>query len=248
MTVKEINHEFDIHYNSIAGQSAPNLDAYEKSVYLSKAQLEIIKNHYDPTSNRKQKGFEMTEKRRVDLKELIKTYKSSSSFLSDYSISNESRFFNIPKDVFLIINEQAKVTSSDCSNGKTINIKPTTHDEFDLQYENPFKNPNDSVVWRMDISKINSQQTIELISPFNLTGSLEYRLRYLKYPKPIILEDLSLLFPGDELSIDGFTSISTCELHESIHREIIDRAVEIALRDYKPGNIEANVSLNQRNE
>ena len=38
MTLQELNNEFDIHYNSIAGQSAPNLDAYEKSIFLTKAQ------------------------------------------------------------------------------------------------------------------------------------------------------------------------------------------------------------------
>ena len=46
MTLQELNNEFDIHYNSIAGQSAPNLDAYEKSIFLTKAQLEIIKNYF----------------------------------------------------------------------------------------------------------------------------------------------------------------------------------------------------------
>ena len=76
MTVEELNNEFDIHYNSIAGQSSPNLDLYEKSIFFTKAQLELVKNYYDPQSNRKQKGFEASEKRRTDLKELIKNYKS----------------------------------------------------------------------------------------------------------------------------------------------------------------------------
>lgn len=68
MTTTEFNDEFDIHYNSIAGQSAPNIDAYEKSVYLTKAQLELVKNYYDPTSNRKIRGFEASEKEEWILK------------------------------------------------------------------------------------------------------------------------------------------------------------------------------------
>ena len=72
MTVQEFSNQFDILYNAIATQSAPGIDSYEKSVYLTKAQLEIIKNYYDPASNRKQKGFEGSEKRRVDLKNLIR--------------------------------------------------------------------------------------------------------------------------------------------------------------------------------
>ena len=58
MTTTEFKNEFNIHYNAIATQSAPSIDDYELSVYLTKAQLEVIKNYYDPASNRKLKGFE----------------------------------------------------------------------------------------------------------------------------------------------------------------------------------------------
>ena len=74
------------------------------------------------------------------------------------------------------------------------------------------------------------------------------KLRYLKYPKPIILTDLSVAFPSEGLSIDGETAQSNCELNESLHREILDRAVELALRDYKPQNLESKIQLDMRNE
>ena len=44
MTVSEFSNEFDVYYNSIATNAAPSIDLYEKSVYLTKAQLEIVKN------------------------------------------------------------------------------------------------------------------------------------------------------------------------------------------------------------
>ena len=69
-----------------------------------------------------------------------------------------------------------------------------------------------------------------------------------KYPKPIILSDLNLLFPGENLTIDGLSGPVGCELDPEIHREIIDRAVELALRDYKPSNLESKIQLDQRNE
>ena len=109
MTSLELDNEFNIHFNSIAGQSAPNLDAYEKSVFLTKAQLEIVKNYYDPQSNRKQKGFEASEKRRQDLKELIKNYIDNSAFDDESKIHINSKFYNLPEDLFLIINEQVKI-------------------------------------------------------------------------------------------------------------------------------------------
>lgn len=243
MTVSELNHEFDIHYNSIASNSAPGLDIYEKSIFLTKAQLEIIKNYYG-TLNKYQKGFENSEKRRVDLKEIIKNYKTTTYFKNNNSIHTDSKFFNIPPDVFLITNEFGIIKSLDCNLGKRINIKPITQDEFNNQILNPFKKPNDNVAWRLDFSKINNNKVVEIISPFDI----EYNLRYIKYPKPIILGDLLTNFPSENLSIDGYTNAQTSELDEEIHREILDRAVELALRDYKPSDLQTKVELDNRNE
>ena len=58
MTTKEFSNEFDIAYNSIATNDAPGLDLYEKSVYLTKAQLELVKTHFVPEGNKYKKGFE----------------------------------------------------------------------------------------------------------------------------------------------------------------------------------------------
>lgn len=248
MTVQEFSNQFDILYNAIATQSAPGIDSYEKSVYLTKAQLEIIKNYYDPASNRKQKGFEGSEKRRVDLKELIKNYSNPTGIENNIKIHNDSKFFNIPQDTFLIINERIKITSKDCENGKTAKVRPITYDEFNIQIDNPFKKPSNKIAWRLDISKLNNQKVVEIISPYNTLGSVEYIMRYLKYPKPIIIENLNTAFPGEGLTIDGLSTLQNCELDEEIHSEILDRAVQLALRDYKPQNLESKITLDSRNE
>lgn len=245
MTIQEFSNEFDIGYNSIAGASAPGIDIYEKSLYLTKAQLEIVKNYYDSISNRKERGFENSEKRRVDLKQLIKDYKTNISFQDESAIHSQSKFFIIPSDTFVIINEKAKILSNSCFTEKIINIKPITHDEFNLEINNPFKNPDYSTIWRMDISNINSNKVVELISNFD---SIEYQMRYLKYPHPIILGNLNTLYPSENLTIDGYFISSTSELDEEIHREILDRAIELALRDYKPEGLESKVQLDVRNE
>ena len=52
----------------------------------------------------------------------------------------------------------------------------------------------------------------------------KYFIRYIRKPKPIILEDL--LNYG--LSIDGETSKQTCELNENLHRVILDMAIKLA--------------------
>jgi hypothetical protein len=243
MILSEFKNEFNIHYNAIASQSAPGFDDYEISVFLTKAQEEIVKNYYNPKGNKYKEGFEDSEKRRVDLKELVKTYSSNTQIISFDGLSDNSKFFVIPDDVFLIIYETVTLDSSCVT--KQPNVVPKTHDEFNVQYDNPFKNPDVSTIWRLNICKINDTNVVELISINNI---VDYKIRYIKYPKPIILSDLNTLFPGENLTINGLSAPTECELQQGIHKEILDRAVELALRDYKPSNLESKIQLDQRNE
>ena len=43
MTNEEFSNEFDVLYNSITSNQAPGLDEYEKSVFLTKAQSQLVK-------------------------------------------------------------------------------------------------------------------------------------------------------------------------------------------------------------
>lgn len=248
MTNQEFKNEFNISYNAIASNSAPGIDDYELSVYLTKAQLELVKNYYDPISNRKQKGFENTEKRRRDLDQLVFDYKIDSSFTTEQKIHPTSKFFVLPDDLFLIVNERIKIKSTDCFNNTVVNVKPMSYDAFNIQIKNPFANPDTSVAWRLDLSKIGNSKVVEIVSPYNIKGSLQYQLRYIKYPSPIIITDLAASFPSDNLSIDGITNETECELNNEICREIIDRAVALALRDYKSSGLESKLIMNNQNE
>jgi len=247
MTTKEFSNEFDILYNSIATKSAPGIDLYEKSVYLTKAQLELVKNYFNPNGNKYRKGFEQSSKRRDDLKELIRNYKTTLQLPSSDGINDNSKFFRVPNNVFLIIQEKAKVISSDsCVNNTYIKVIPKRHDEYESEINNPFKKPNKKNIWRLDYySQNGSNKNIELISNYEIT---EYQCRYVMYPSPIILGDLISLFPGEDLSIDNVSQEQTCKLSQNIHREILDRAVELALADYRPEMVQLKAQMNLRNE
>lgn len=80
---------------------------------------------------------------------------------------------------------------------------------------------------------------IELIGNNPLKGT--YTLRYVKKPSPIILTDLSEI----DVSIDGRQSITECELPSNMHREILQRAVELAKAYYTGGLQEQLVLGNQ---
>lgn len=66
MTNTEFSNEFEILYNSITSNQAPGLDEYEKSVFLTKAQDEIVKAYFNPRSNKTQEGFDGNERRQID--------------------------------------------------------------------------------------------------------------------------------------------------------------------------------------
>ena len=56
----------------------------------------------------------------------------------------------------------------------------------------------------------------------------KYLVRYIRKPNPIILEDLG------ELSIQGVSTPSECELNPLAHFDILLKAVEMAMSRYAP--------------
>ena len=81
MTNYEFSNEFDILYNNISSNQAPGLDEYEKSVFLTKAQEEILKNHFtartDAKGNETTLGFDDTAKRQIDFSNSLVIYETS---------------------------------------------------------------------------------------------------------------------------------------------------------------------------
>lgn len=248
MTIQEFNLEFDLLYDNLATRGAPGIDLYEKSVYLTKAQLELVKQ-YNGNMNKYNKGFDGSEKRRRDLVELIRDFKTNISVSSTSEIRSglTSHFYRIPADVFLIKIERGYVEDSNCG-AITVDIEPVTLDEFNEKIKNPFRRPNRNTGFRLDsnfsMMPIGAK-SVEIVTEIPLD---EYHIRYVKYPEPIILTDLTAgEFAGMGLTVDGQTDPRTSELDEEIHREILDRAVELAILDYKSNNLQNKVEINKRN-
>ena len=66
MTLSEFSNEFDLFYNNIMSNAAPGLTEYEKSVFLTKAQDDIIKAYFNPKGNKFQEGLDDSLKRQID--------------------------------------------------------------------------------------------------------------------------------------------------------------------------------------
>lgn len=87
MSVEEMDNMFDVLYNNITSNQAPGLNAYEKSVFLTKGQDETMKNYFNPKSkgNNTQEGFDGSVKRQVDFS-MLTTVATTSATSYTYSL------------------------------------------------------------------------------------------------------------------------------------------------------------------
>ena len=243
MTIQEFSNEFDVLYNNIMSNQAPGLDEYEKSVFLTKAQSEIIKNYFNPKGNKYQEGFDGSQKRQVDFSKLMKTYASSGTAPAPTSFfGNVTGAYKItwPDDVFVVVNEVVDVTKKDDDRKYRLQVIPIKYDEYLRVSSKPYKQPLKNQAWRI----INGENDINLIvGHLNSVSDDGYHIRYVKHPKPIILESLD----GTDLSINKETKAMGCELDSEIHPEILQRAVELARAAYA-GDLKSDVELGQRSE
>ncbi len=245
MGTTDFNVEFDLLYNNALGTSAPSVNTYEKSLFLTQAQENIIRSLYE----NKVKGlsFEQSERSRRRLEPLTITSKVTfnSPFdtnLNDLKISPDSKFFQISDTYWYIVFEQ--VTTS---TGKRIKVIPTSLDQYSVLSENPFKKPNARKAWRLTTNDTVSNETVvEILSTQTLTT---YTYKYLDQPSPIILVDLSTdpEFSGLGLEINGISAETNCILPAEIHRVVLTEAVALATLAYKENTLSNNVQLNQNN-
>lgn len=213
MTTEEFSNEFDVLVSEV---STFNFNEYEKSVFLTEAQENIVKGLY--TGKLTGESLERTEELRRYLSNLIKD--NSPKKASGTILTRNSQLFTIPTDVWFITYEF--ITSQDerlgCAKGSTLQVIPTTQDELYKVLNNPFRRPNRRKVLRLDVG----ENIVELISDFTISG---YHIRYLSQPDPIILVDLP-----KGLYINKENKRTDCKLNPAIHRVILEMAVSLALK------------------
>lgn len=243
MTTQEFSNEFDVLYNNIMSNQAPGLDEYEKSVFLTKAQSEILKNYFNPKGNKYQEGFDESEKRQIDFSTLIKAVNPTAYVGSSYvKFDDRSQLFQMPSDILFVLNETALNTVDGVN--RLINIVPINFDEYSRIMSKPYKQPLKNQGWRL----FQSTGGVDFISEVIVkTGSTltNYKVRYVRRPKPIILTNLADTYSN--VSIEGLTTVTECELDPILHPEILQRAVELAKAAYT-GDIKNIVELGQRSE
>ena len=226
MNVQEFSNSFDtllqpyIAKESFSEQNNLAFDEYEKSIFLTKAQEQIVLELYQE--------LEQSEEVRKYLSNLIKTDNYVPVGEQDETLINnnfKSYKVEINNDMLFMIYEQCTLNDeNNCINNKIVSVVPTIHDDLDKVLKNPFKSPNSRKVIRLDFDN-----KIELISKYNISN---YKVRYLKKPNPIILVSLE-----DNLSINnGDTEVSNGETNPILHERIVQRAVQLAVQSKVKSN------------
>lgn len=292
MTSLEFSNEFEVLYNNIMSNQAPGIDEYEKSVFLTKAQLELVKNHFNPKANKLQEGYDDSAKRQYDFSTLIEIKRFTKSIRigedADTEELNEINFrellqydkndnyvgndkysmfpimtrdvnlhrykYTLPEDFLFFLNEE-------CELERLINfikvkrnavVTPINFTELTTLRGATYKLPVQNECWRV-YNNTEAVSEIELLPPY-ASEIINYAMRYVRKPKPIILINIGSMYGTSIDGLDGaemdddVSDKPCCELPEALHPEIVQRAVELAKAAYRTGETEVLTQMGTRSE
>lgn len=243
MSVEEMDNMFDVLYNNITSNQAPGLNAYEKSVFLTKGQDEILKNYFNPKSkgNTTQDGFDGSVKRQVDFSMLTSVETKSSGFENPlFDTRENTKSVDLPSKLMFAINEVVEVTRN--NKPVILQVIPIKFDEYSRLMCKPYKRPLKYQAWRLTNNNASNKADIVIGPSDTLT---KYTIRYVRRPNPIIVSDL------DGLTIENKSTATECELDPILHEEILQRAVElakVAWTNTGQDNLQAVMQAGQRSE
>lgn len=255
MTAQEFSDQFDVLLNSSfipnefgeqANKIDIQLDEYEKSVFLTQAQEQLVINLYNGR-NIEGLSFESAEESRRYLKELTVTQSPANITKITTGLYPNSYRIDMSSygNLLFITRETVRFKdNSECEMGEIapnkpwqtgdnliVEVVPITQDEYHRIKRNPYKKFNDERVLRIE-----NNNEWYLYSKYALSN---YSIDYIKKPKPIIISSL-----GNDLKIDGYSFSNTitplqpspntiykdkpCELNPILHRTILLEAVKLA--------------------
>ena len=166
MTIEEMSNQFDVHYNNITSNQAPGLDEYEKSVFLTKAQNELVKAYFSPALNKTQNGFDDSPIRQADFSTII----SNCTLNTIANPTNPLKCFDkraiayeLPADLFISLNEQL------FSGSVPYTVVPITFIDYNRLMSKPYKYPLKYQAWRM-ITKNLIVDSVDIVKKYITIG------------------------------------------------------------------------------
>ena len=240
MNVTEFSSEFDILYDNIKSKEAPGLNSYEKSVFLTRAQEEIVRKYFSNKENIKQEGDGESIERLIDFSELVIPVELTYVDPTGIQLTDKrSKLYKISDKVYFIPTINVRYTLN--TNEYNTNGKLISSAEYNTLMSKIYPEPPRRTTWvilRKDPVESSSETYLEIIPHskfYSLTSSdIVCTSRYIKKPRPIVLAN----FESDDdtsgmgLTVEGINTVSQCELNELVHPIILNRAVELAKAVY----------------
>jgi len=188
----------------------------------------------------------------------------------DYVETDFGVFVRIPDEALYIITESATTSKGNLTK-PMVPVEVITYEEYMKNLHNSFKAPYYNKVWRLDWGSYETAGNDNDYSSSKFTGSVitgftginadgtgsniiinsqrsamlipgkdwvieGYRLHYVKRPRPIVVDTIT---PANQVN---------CELHESVHEEIVDVAVEYAVTNRLPDQTKYQVAAKENAE
>ena len=184
----------------------------------------------------------------------------------------------LPDDLMISLNETFETnfnvvdkhnTKVRAISNNTYQVIPITLAEYQRLMSKPSNDPLKRQVWKLMGNSASGNGSIEIIphwmdvhyiptgnevnKGYNLEGKYTLKIRYIRRPYPIIIQDLGV----QGLTINGKTAVygstldspteEACELAKELHPEILQRAVELAKVFYtgQPADV---INAGQRSE
>lgn len=261
MTYLEMKRELISRIDTMTSNTAPGYSDYSYSLWLTEAQEELVSEllgeKVTPTS-KIVKRFDEDDITRLGLYSLIiRADMKISSYSADYlygynfkhtnlqikMIDIDIEYSGIPYHVRHILGEQCTIEDINRRSQeyqRNIKVKGISHNYFLSNIDNPFKQPNKNLMWRL-IKNVGRESALsyEIVHSKDVVP-IRYILVVLKNPLPIIVGNLG------SRTIDGRSIPANSEIDVKYHRTIIDKAVRIAqgvIKDpqaYQIANVEEN--------
>ena len=264
MTKDEFSQEFDILYNNVSSNQAPGLTEYEKSVFLTKAQDEIIKNYFTgkPNGNKYQEGIEDSAKRYSDFSCLITVDTINHTPSIDTIIDVRGKIIQLPDDLMITLNEKFIVNFQLLSKTnqviKTISnnsyqVIPITLAEYQRFMSKPSGDPLKRQVWKLMGNNSSGNGSIEIIPhwkdvSYTLTKEEEEAQNTTNINTPttykLVIRYVRRPYPIilEDLSLQGLTINGKSNIYGSTLGEVNNEACELA-KELHPEILQRAVEL-----